>query len=45
MDTAQERALIFAALLIIKIDLWELGFEDVMWIEMDQNRVNGVLHC
>jgi len=38
-DTAQERPLIFAALLIIKIDLGEMGFEDVMWIEMDQDRV------
>jgi len=39
VDTAQGRPLIFAALLIIKIDLGEIGFGDVMWIEMDQDRV------
>jgi len=39
VDTAQGRPLIFVALLIINIDLGEMGFEDVMWIELDQDRV------
>lgn len=39
MDTAQGRPLIVTALLIIKIDLGEVGFEYVMWIELEQNRV------
>lgn len=39
VDTAQGRPLIFAALLIIKIDLGEMGYEYVMWIELDQDRV------
>jgi hypothetical protein len=39
VNTAQGRPLIFVALLIMKIDLGEMGFEYVMWIELDQDRV------
>jgi hypothetical protein len=39
VDTAQGRPLILAALLIIKTGLGEIGFEYVMWIELDQDRV------
>jgi hypothetical protein len=39
VDTVQGRPQIFATLLIVKIDLGEMCFEDVMWIERDQDRV------